>query len=523
VSVGVSEIPASFPDLHAAAQPDKPAYVMAGSGETISYRELVERSRRAAHAMRALGAERGACVAIMMENHRRYLELAWAAQRAGLRYTAISPRLTASEVEYMLADSGTRLLFVSEATAAVALEAAQRVPAVSARIAVDGEIAGFESYDRLLAGKPPTPLEDEAEGLDFLYSSGTTGRPKAIKAELALSPVGTPPAIVPLFERLYGFGGDTVYLSPAPLYHSAPLRFNMAVHRLGGTTIVMERFDASSALGLIERYGVTHVQMVPTMFIRMLRLPDGERLRHDLSSLRAVIHAAAPCPIDVKREMIEWLGPIIYEYYSATEVYLLTALDSEEWLAHPGSVGRAFVGRPHILGDQGNELPTGQAGTIWSEGGPGFEYHDAPEKTAESRNQRGWTTVGDVGYLDMDGYLYLTDRKANMIISGGVNVYPQEAENALVTHPAVADAAVFGIPHPELGEEVKGAVEAAPGANPSPELEAELLSYCHRRLAKYKCPRTIDFVERLPREPTGKLYKRVLRERYATAGASGQT
>jgi fatty-acyl-CoA synthase len=519
----MSETPAFFPDRYAAEHPDKPAYVMAGSGETVSYRQLVERSRRTAHAMRALGAERGACVAIMMENHGRYLELAWAAQRAGLRYTAISPRLTASEVAYVLRDSGALLLFVSEATAAIGREAAQQVPAVSARIAVDGDIAGFDSYDRFVAGQPATPLDDEAEGLEFLYSSGTTGRPKAIKAELALNPIGTPPAIVPLFGGLYGFGSDTVYLSPAPLYHSAPLRFNMAVHRLGGTTIVMERFDAASALELIERYAVTHVQMVPTMFIRMLRLPDEERLRHDLSSLRAVIHAAAPCPVDVKREMIDWLGPIIYEYYSATEIYLLTAINSQESLARPGSVGRAHVGTPHVLDDEGNELAPGQAGTIWSEGGASFEYHNAPEKTAESRNERGWTTVGDIGYLDADAYLYLTDRKADMIISGGVNIYPQEAENVLVTHPAVADAAVFGIPHPVLGEEVRGAVQVAVGASPSPELEAELLSHCHQQLAKYKCPRTIDFVDQLPREPTGKLYKRLLRERYAAAGPSRLT
>jgi long-chain acyl-CoA synthetase len=517
------ETPAFFPDRFAAEHPDKPAYVMAASGETISYRELVERSRQAAHAMRALGIQQGDCVAIMMENNRRYLELAWSAQRAGLRYTAISPRLTVSEVAYVLEDSGARVMFVSETTAAVAREAARRVPALSARIAVDADIAGFESYDRLIASQPATPLDDEAEGLEFLYSSGTTGRPKAIKAELALDPIGAPPAIVPLFERLYGFGSDTVYLSPAPLYHSAPLRFNMAVHRLGGTTIVMEKFDAASALELIARHSVTHVQMVPTMFIRMLRLPDEQRLRQDLSSLRAVIHAAAPCPIDVKREMIEWLGTIIYEYYSATEIYLLTAIDSNEWLAHPGSVGRAHVGTPHVLDDEGNELPPGQAGTIWSEGGPSFEYHNAPEKTAESRNDRGWTTVGDVGYLDADAYLYLTDRKADMIISGGVNIYPQEAENVLVTHRAVGDAAVFGIPHRELGEEVKGVVQLAGGASPGPELVVELLSYCHQRLAKYKCPRTIDFVDQLPREPTGKLYKRLLRERYADSVGGGST
>jgi fatty-acyl-CoA synthase len=378
-------------------------------------------------------------------------------------------------------------------------------------ISVDDEL------ETLLDAEPPTPVEDEAEGLEFLYSSGTTGRPKAIQAEMSLPPIGTAPAIVPLFERLYGFGPDTVYLSPAPLYHSAPLRFNMTVHRLGGTTVVMDRFDAAEALELIERYRVTHVQMVPTMFIRLLRLPEAERKRHDISSLRAVVHAAAPCPVEVKQQMIEWLGPIIYEYYSATEVYLLTAIDSRDWLAHPGSVGRALVGTPHILDDNGRELPPHEAGTIWSEGGPSFVYHNAPEKTAGSRNEHGWTTVGDIGYLDKDGYLYLTDRKADMIISGGVNVYPQEAENVLVSHPAVADAAVFGIPHSDLGEEVKAVVQLVPTDRPPSEVEAELLNYCHERLAKYKCPRSIDFADELPRQPTGKLYKRLLRERYAKA------
>jgi long-chain acyl-CoA synthetase len=509
--------PGFFPDAHADQDPDRPAYILARSGEVVTYRELTERSRRAAQLMRSVGAERGSAVAFMLENHPRFLDLAWGAQRAGLRYTAISPRLTAEEVAYMLGDAGARVLFASAATADVAREAAGRSPGVKATISVDSGVEGFESYDELVAGQPATPLDDEAEGLEFLYSSGTTGRPKAIKAEMALDPVGTPPAIVPLFERLYGFGADTVYLSPAPLYHSAPLRFNMAVHRLGGTTVVMDRFDPAWALELIERHGVTHVQMVPTMFIRLLRLTDEERGANDISSLRSVIHAAAPCPPDVKRQMIEWLGPIIEEYYSATEVYLLTAIDSEDWLAHPGSVGRALVGTPHIVDDDGTELPPGEVGTVWSEGGPQFEYHNAPEKTAGSRDERGWTTVGDIGYLDEDGYLYLTDRKADMIISGGVNIYPQEAENVLATHPAVADAAVFGIPHDELGEEVKGVVQALPGADAGPELEAELIAYCHERLAKYKCPRTIDFTDELPRHPTGKLYKRLLRDQYAAA------
>jgi fatty-acyl-CoA synthase len=506
-----------FPDAHAATHPDKPAYVMASTAEVVSYGQLTERSRRAAHLMRSLGAEHGACVALMMENHVRYLELAWAAQRAGLRYTAVSPRLTPDEVAYILEDSSSRIVFASAATADVAREAAGRVPGVAHLVSVDAGTPGFEDYDALVADKPATPLDDEREGGEFLYSSGTTGRPKAISAALPLSPIGTPPGIVPLFEKLYGFGEDTVYLSPAPLYHSAPLRFNMTVHRLGGTTVIMDNFDAARALELVDRHGVTHTQMVPTMFVRLLRLSPEERGRHDLSSLRVIVHAAAPCPPDVKAQMIEWLGPIVFEYYSATEVYLLTAIDSEDWLAHRGSVGRALLGTPHILDDDGRELPAGEAGTVWSEGGAAFEYHNDPEKTAGSRNERGWTTVGDIGYLDGEGYLYLTDRKADMIISGGVNVYPQEAENVLVTHPAVADAAVFGIPHPELGEEVKGVVQLLPTDRPEGEFEAELIAYCHERLAKYKCPRSIDFTDELPRHPTGKLYKRLLRDRYAEA------
>jgi long-chain acyl-CoA synthetase len=511
---------ALFIDLHAEANPDKPAYVMARTGETVSYRELTDRSRQAAHMIRALGATQGSCIAIMMENHLRYLEIAWAAQRAGLRYTTISPRLTVDEVAYILEDSAARLLFVSESTADVAAAAAATVPGVSALISVGSPRSGAEDYAALIGGYPAQPLPDEAEGVDFLYSSGTTGRPKAIKTELPLNPLGTPPAIVPLFERLYGFGRDTVYLSPAPLYHSAPLRFNMAVQRLGGTTIVMDRFDAAWALELIERYCVTHTQMVPTMFVRLLRLPAEERNRFDVSSLRAIVHAAAPCPVDVKRQMIDWLGPIIFEYYSATEIYMLTAIGSEDWLAHPGSVGTSLVGTPHILDDDGIELPSMEAGTIWSESGPSFEYHNAPAKTAEARNALGWTTVGDIGYLDGEGYLYLTDRKADMVISGGVNVYPQEAENVLVSHPSVADAAVFGIPNAELGEEVKAVVQLVDTIPATADTEQELLTYCYGRLAKYKCPRTIDFSDELPRQATGKLYKRLLRDRYAAVAST---
>jgi long-chain acyl-CoA synthetase len=495
-----------FPDRH---DPSKPAYVMARAGTVVTYGELTERSRRDARFMRDAGAGHGDTVAFLLENHVRLLELAWAAQRAGLRYTALSSRLTVDEVAYILEDSGARVLFASPATMAVA-QAASPVPVID----VDTEFA---------SGVSSAPLDDEAEGVDFLYSSGTTGRPKAIKSELPLAPIGTPPAIVGLFQQLYGFEADMVYLSPAPLYHSAPLRFNMAVHRLGGTSIVMERFDALELLALIERHRVTHIQMVPTMFVRLLALTGEERARHDLSSLRAVVHAAAPCPVEIKARMIDWLGPIVHEYYSSTEVHLFTAIDSPEWLTHRGSVGRALLGKPHILDDAGTDLPPGEPGTIYSEDGPKFEYHNDPEKTAASRDEHGWTTVGDIGYLDADGYLYLTDRKADMIISGGVNIYPQEAENVLIEHELVADAAVFGIPHHELGEEVKAVVQLVSLDRPEDELEAELLAFCHARLAKYKCPRTIDFALELPRHATGKLYKRVLRDQYAAAASERAT
>jgi long-chain acyl-CoA synthetase len=503
------------PDGHATANPEQPAYIMAGSGQTISYGQLTDRSRQGARLMRELGAERGDCIAITMENNASFLELAWAAQRAGLRYTTISPRLTAEEALYIIGDSSSRLLFASTATAAVAREVLERGSGLAAALMVDGAIAGFQAYQTLRDTQPTTPVADEAEGVEFLYSSGTTGRPKAIASELPLDPIGTSPAIVPLFQQLYGFDKNTVYLSPAPLYHSAPLRFTMAVHRLGGTAVVMERFEPEWFLELIERHRITHVQMVPTMFVRLLRLPEVERRHYDLSSLKVVIHAAAPCPREVKQQMLEWLGPIVYEYYSSTEIYMFTAIDPNDWLAHPGSVGRSLLGTPHILDDDGREVAAGEIGTVWSEGGPQFSYHNAPEKTAESRNVGNWTTVGDIGYLDEDGYLFLTDRKADMIISGGVNIYPQESENVLVTHPSVADAAVFGVPHDELGEDVKGVVELVSGVTPSPELESELLAFCYERLAKYKCPRSIDFTDELPRHATGKLYKRVLRDRYA--------
>lgn len=537
----------AFPDTFAAATPDKPAYIMADSGTVVTYRELVTAARGIAALLWARGLRHGDCVALLLENHEAFLQIVWAAQRIGLRYVTLSTRLLPEEIAYILSDSGARALFTSPRhtdTAATAAAAAPglrerfvagKAPVATPPTAFTGDSAqpgtttaaneppGFEDLAAAVAAVPDTVRPDEREGVDLLYSSGTTGRPKGVVAALPLHQLGTPPGVANLLHQRWGIDADSVYLSPAPLYHAAPLRFTMTVHRHGGTAVIMERFDPTAALELIERYRVTHTQMVPTMFIRMLKLPEKQRLSHDVSSLRTVIHAAAPCPPETKRAMIDWLGPIVDEYYSSTENCLFTTITAAEWLAHPGSVGRAVLGTPHICDENGAELPPGETGTIWSEGGLAFEYLNDPDKTAASRNEHGWATVGDLGYLDPDGYLHLSDRRADLILSGGVNIYPREAENALAIHPKVADAAVFGIPHDELGEAVHAVVAPAPGITPGPELAEELLGYLRERLASYKCPRGIDFEDELPRHATGKLYKRLLRDRYtrpeATASA----
>ena len=503
-----------YPGAIAQQTPDKAAYVMAATGETVTYAELDRRSNRLAHLLRQRGLRRGDSLAIFMENNARFLEVTWAAQRSGLYYTPISSRLTAPEVAYILGDCGASALVTSRTLAEVAAEAAAQVPAVHARLACYGTVEGFDSYEEETTAQPDGPVDDESEGADMLYSSGTTGRPKGVKLPLPEGPVGTPSGVYLLGVGLYGLTADSVYLSPAPLYHAAPLRFSMSWMRAGATVVVMEHFDPVEMLRLIERYRVTHMQVVPTMFIRLLKLPEEERRRFDTSSLQVVIHAAAPCPIPVKREMIEWWGPVIHEYYAGTEGNGFTAIDSNDWLAHPGSVGKAILGKIHIVDEDGAELPPGEAGTVYFEGGATFEYHNDPEKTASSRNAEGWSTLGDVGYVDPDGYLYLTDRKAYMIISGGVNIYPQEAENVLVTHPKVMDAAVFGVPNDEMGEEVKAVVQLVDPAEGGPATERELIAFCRSQLASYKCPRSVDFEAELPRHPTGKLYKRLLRDRY---------
>jgi long-chain acyl-CoA synthetase len=504
------------PAAVAAHAPERVAQIMARSGQRTTFEALDAASNRLAHLLRDRGIGPGDSLAIFAENHPRFLEVAWAAQRAGLYYTAVNSHLTADEAAYIAQDSGASVV-VSTATLAPVAAAAftvQSTPNLKIRLLLDGTMTDWERYETVVDSQPPTPIEDEVEGDFLLYSSGTTGRPKGIKRPLSLAPLGQgPPAAVPFLQAL-GFGPEDVYLCPAPLYHAAPLAWSMGAQRLGGTVVVMERFDAAETLALIEQHHVTHAQFVPTMFVRMLKLPDEARSGRDLSSLKAVVHAAAPCPVDVKQAMIDWWGPIVSEYYSATEGIGATFITASDWLVHRGSVGKAMLGVAHILDDEGHALAPGEVGTVWFSGGNDFDYHNDPQKTAEAKDRRGYSTVGDVGFLDEDGYLYLTDRKAFMIISGGVNVYPQEAENVLINHPKVLDVGVIGVPDPDLGEAAKAVVQPINWDDAGPGLADELLAYCRERLSAYKCPRSVDFDKELPRLDTGKLYKKQLRARY---------
>jgi long-chain acyl-CoA synthetase len=507
-----------WPGLHAREQPDKAAYVMAGSGEVVTYRQLDDASNRLARLLRDRGLGFGDHIAIFMDNDPRYLEVAWAAQRSGLYFTPVNFHFNAEEVAYILENCDARAIVVSSALGDPVRELVDAMPSrVETRLVVGEPVDGYEPYAAAVAAYPAEPLDEELEGHAMMYSSGTTGRPKGIKYPLERKAVGSPAPALAGFGATYGVDADTVYLSPAPLYHSAPLQFCIAVTRFGGTNVIMESFDAEEALAAIEKHHVTHAQFVPTMFVRMLKLPEAVRAKYDTSSLRVAGHAAAPCPVEVKRRMIEWWGPIVAEYYSATEGMGATFIDSEHWLTHPGSVGKTMLAPIHIVDEDGTDLAPGEVGTVYFEPAanrPGFEYHKDDAKTKETFDARGWASVGDMGYLDDEGYLYLTDRRTFMIVSGGVNIYPQEAENILITHPKVFDVAVFGIPDPDMGEKVHAVVQPTVWDNAGPELERELLEHCRAQLAHYKCPKAIDFDPELPRQPTGKLYKRLLRDRY---------
>ena len=480
---------------HAISAPHSAALIVA-DGPTVSYGELYARSQRVAAMLYEAGLRPGDGVALVLPNRSEFLEITWGCQLSGLYYSAINTHFTPDEVAYVIDDSEAKAVF-GEADGEL-------------RISVGTNVRSYE--DALACAGDPPPL---ADGSEMLYSSGTTGRPKAVRRPLPEDGNGSwaQKVLEYTLTHRYGMTPSSVYLSPAPLYHAAGVNYTMAVQRVGAAAIVMPKFDAEAVLRLIETHHVTHAQFVPTMFVRMLKLPEAVRESYDVSSLQCVIHAAAPCPVDVKHRMMKWFGPIIHEYYGGTEGFAGTTIDPQEWLAHPGSVGKPFTA-VHVVGDDGSECAVGESGELYFEGGPAFEYFKDPEKTASVSNEKGWRSLGDMGYVDEEGYLYLTDRSTFMIVSGGVNIYPQEAENLLVMHPKLVDAAVFGVPNEEFGEEVKAVVQPAAGVAAGPELEAELIAYCKAHLASYKCPRTVEFDPDLPRDPNGKLYKRRIRERY---------
>lgn len=506
------------PRLFAQSSPDKPALVMAATGDVVTYAELEVRANRGAHALRSLGLKNGDALAISCDNRIEFFDIYWAAQRSGLILVLLSARLKTEEISYIVNDSGTKMVLISDAMAGttrdiVANRAA--MPGLKQIVAI-GAVDDVPDWSALCSVQPNMPIADEQIGGRMVYSSGTTGRPKGLKFAAAIGSPVQANLTASMFGKHYSFDADTVYLSPAPLYHSAPMGMTSAMQSIGATSIVMDKFEPEEFLKAIERYKVTAVMVVPTMFIRLLGLPDEVRNRYDLSSLKTVIHAAAPCPVPVKHAMINWLGPVIEEFYAGSEGNGHVMIGSAEWLARPGSVGRAVVGQLHICDDDGNELPAGETGTVYFGGGKPINYHNDPAKSASARNPKhpDWTTMGDVGHVDGEGYLFLTDRKDFMIISGGVNIYPQEVENLLITHPLVADAAVFGVPNSAFGEEVKAVIQLKDWSTANDRLAAELISWCQERLADVKCPRSVDFERVLPRAETGKLYKKELKARY---------
>jgi fatty-acyl-CoA synthase len=506
-----------YPGTYAEKAPDRAAVINAVTGAQLTYKELDDHSNQLAQFLFAQGLRRGDHIAMFLENDMRFFEVAWAAFRSGLYITAINRYLTDEEAAYIVNDCEAQAIVTSFARADVAKELPPLIPNCPHRLMMGGVINGWESYEEALDAQPAEQLAKQPRGDTMLYSSGTTGRPKGVKRPLTDTTVEEGSRLLESLRDVYGFNEQTIYLSPAPLYHAAPFAYTLGTHVLGGTVVMMEKFDPVESLKFIEKYKITHSQWVPTMFIRMLKLAPSERTGFDLSSHACAIHAAAPCPVEIKKQMIEWWGPILREYYAGTEGNGSTVINSEDWLAHPGSVGRSSTAIIHICDEAGNDLPAGEPGAIFFEQEVmAFEYYNAPEKTKEATHpiHPNWSTLGDVGYLDEDGFLYLTDRKAFMIISGGVNIYPQEIEDALVLHPKVADVAVFGVPNEDMGEEVKAVVQLAVGLNGDDALEAELMGFAREKLANYMAPRSIDFIDELPRLPTGKLYKRILRDKY---------
>ncbi|GGF57379.1 putative acyl-CoA ligase [Marmoricola endophyticus] len=514
-----------YPGTWARTDPDKPALVMAGSGRTTTYAELDERSLRLAHVLADAGLRAGDVVAMVSDNQPEAFEVYWAAMRSGLYVTAVNHHLSVGEAAYVLADCGAKALVVSAAKSELARDLLDHgVP--ERRLVFGGSVEGYDDYAAALAGAGTAPLAEQPHGDDLLYSSGTTGRPKGIKQPLPAIAVDEPGySYVTIFGGLFGYGPETVYLNPAPVYHAAPLRFMGTVQALGGTVVMMERFEPAAFLDAVQRFAVTDTQVVPTMFVRLLKLPEEVRRGYDTSSLRTVVHAAAPCPVEVKQAMIDWLGPVVHEYYASTEANGATYVGPQDWLAHPGTVGRPLMGTPHVCGPDGAELGTDEVGTVYFEPDEGrvpFEYHADPERTAATRHpdHPSWSTVGDLGRLDADGWLFLTDRAAFMIISGGVNIYPQEIEDLFSLHPEVLDVAVIGVPDDEMGERVVAYVQPADGVSRD-GLADRLREYARERIARFKVPAEFLLVDDLPRTPTGKLVKGRLRDRYQAEAGQG--
>ncbi|GMM91959.1 acyl-CoA synthetase [Qipengyuania sp. MTN3-11] len=503
------------PIAHAQSRPDHPAIVMAGSGERVTYGEMDRTANRFAHLLRDRGLDRDGHFGMLMENNVLFLQLVWGSQRAGPMMVPISTRLTAPEIAYILKDSDARLLITSTKFSDTIAQLRDLCPECEFLI-LGGE--GEEDLEAAIAAQSDTPLEDPRPGQYMLYSSGTTGRPKGVRPRPPQTEdIQEPNPLVGLAVMGAGMpaDGSMVYLSPAPLYHAAPLGWCTTAHRLGGTVVIMEKFDPETALAAIERYGVTDSQWVPTHFVRMLKLDPEACTRFDLSSHKRALHAAAPCPVPVKQAMIDWWGPIVNEYYAGSEGIGMTLVKAEDWLAHPGTVGRAIHGKLHVCGPDGEELPAGSDGLIFFENEVLPTYHNDPGKTAEAMHPKGWMTLGDIGHIDEEGFLYLTDRKSHMIISGGVNIYPQEVENLLISHDKVMDAAVIGAPDPDLGEQVVAVVQPVDMTDAGEALEQELRDYLATELSRIKMPRLFDFRPELPREANGKLYKRELRDEYA--------
>ncbi len=498
-----------YPGTVARTHPDKVAVVVPGGGSQ-TYGELDERSARLAAALRQAGLGPGDTVALVLENRLEWAEAVWAPLRSGMWIAPLNWHLGSDELAYLLQDSKARAVITS---AARLREFGDVVTGVETVLVLDAD------YEQSLAAVERQPYDDDRLGARLLYSSGSTGRPKGIRGTmLDTHPAEVPPRLGGLMEKL-GFSADTVFLNAAPCYHAAPFVFTLNSSCLGATTVHLERFDAEAYLAAIAEHRVTHAQLVPTMLVRLLRLPEEVRTRYDLSSLRVLVTSGAPCAPELKTAIEVWLGPVLHEYYGASEGYGVTHVSPQEAAERPGTVGRPVHGTAHITDDEGTEMSPRQIGTVWFGGMPEFRYDGDEEKSRRSRNDRGWATVGDLGYVDEDGFLYLTGRAGHTIISGGVNIYPQEIEDALAAHPAVVDVAVFGLPDVEYGERVTAVVQLDPSAVPGDAMAGELVEHVRGRLARFKAPRQVEFLEELPRLPSGKLNKTALRERYLAPAA----